>query len=233
MRDFGIIPRHIAIIMDGNGRWAKKMGKDRLYGHKYGIETVRKVIKAAIELGVEYLTLYAFSTENWGRDPEEVAGLMRLMSEALINETHELSQNGVKMRFIGDVEGLPEDVQSNIKAAEAINVPDQQLSLVIAINYSSRWEITDMVKRIVRDGYSTEEIDEGLISSKLQTKDMPDPELLIRTSGEQRLSNFLLWQLSYTELYFTSVHWPEFDKEEFLKAIEEYNRRERRFGLTK
>lgn len=231
--NFKNIPRHIAVIMDGNGRWAKNEGKERLYGHKNGVNSVREMVKAAVDMGVEYLTIYAFSTENWGRPTDEVDGLMQLISYTILNEIEPLRQNGVKFHFIGNRQELPEELRLSIKKAEDTTVENIKLNLVIALNYSSRWEITDAVTRIARQDIAPDAITELTISQNLQTSFMPDPDLLIRTSGEQRLSNFMLWQLSYSELYFTDVLWPEFGRDEFHKAIQSYNNRDRRFGLTK
>lgn len=231
--NFQNIPKHIAVIMDGNGRWAKNEGKERIYGHRNGVNAVREMVKAATDIGVQYLTVYAFSTENWGRPSEEVDGLMQLISQTILNEITPLSQNGVKLMFIGDIEHLPIEVQKSIDMAGEVVVPQIKLNLVIALNYSSRVEIVNAVKKIAAQGTPATCITEQMIAQNLQTSFMPDPDLLIRTSGEQRLSNFMLWQLSYSELYFTPVLWPEFGKDEFLKAIEQYNERDRRFGLTK
>lgn len=231
--NFQNIPKHIAVIMDGNGRWAKNEGKERIYGHRNGVNAVREMVKAATDIGVQYLTVYAFSTENWGRPSEEVDGLMQLISQTILNEITPLSQNGVKLMFIGDIEHLPIEVQKSIAMAGEVVVPQIKLNLVIALNYSSRVEIVNAVKKIAAQGTPATCITEQMIAQNLQTSFMPDPDLLIRTSGEQRLSNFMLWQLSYSELYFTPVLWPEFGKDEFLKAIAQYNERDRRFGLTK
>lgn len=231
--NFQNIPKHIAVIMDGNGRWAKNEGKERIYGHRNGVNAVREMVKAATDIGVQYLTVYAFSTENWGRPSEEVDGLMQLISQTILNEITPLSQNGVKLMFIGDIEHLPIEVQKSIAMAGDVVVPQIKLNLVIALNYSSRVEIVNAVKKIAAQGTPATYITEQMIAQNLQTSFMPDPDLLIRTSGEQRLSNFMLWQLSYSELYFTPVLWPEFGKDEFLKAIAQYNERDRRFGLTK
>lgn len=231
--NFQNIPKHIAVIMDGNGRWAKNEGKERIYGHRNGVNAVREMVKAATDIGVQYLTVYAFSTENWGRPSEEVDGLMQLISQTILNEITPLSQNGVKLMFIGDIEHLPIEVQKSIAMAGDVVVPQIKLNLVIALNYSSRVEIVNAVKKIAAQGTPATCITEQMIAQNLQTSFMPDPDLLIRTSGEQRLSNFMLWQLSYSELYFTPVLWPEFGKDEFLKAIAQYNERDRRFGLTK
>lgn len=230
---FKNIPNHVAIIMDGNGRWAQNEGKERLYGHRSGVNSVREVVKAAAEIGVKYLTIYAFSAENWGRPVEEVDGLMRLMSQTLLHEIAPLQESGVKLHFIGDLDGLPQELQENIEKAKQTQVEELRLNLVVAINYSARWEMTQAVKQIISNQIPQQKITEQTISDNLQSSFLPDPELLIRTSGEYRLSNFMLWQLSYSELYFTSVLWPEFGREHFLEAIQHYNLRDRRFGLTK
>ena len=199
------IPRHVAIIMDGNGRWAEERGQGRVYGHINGVESMRKAIRAAVRRGVKFLTVYAFSTENWGRPKEEVQALMELLCTSLSNETAELKSQGVRMRFIGDVEALAEDVRAAIARSEKETHRNEKLTLVVAVNYSSRWEITRMAQKIavqVRDeGLQIHEITDRTVADNLVTAGIPDPDLLIRTSGEQRLSNFLLWQLSYSELY--------------------------------
>ena len=227
------IPRHVAIIMDGNGRWAEERGQGRVYGHINGVESMRKAIRAAVRRGVKFLTVYAFSTENWGRPKEEVQALMELLCKS--NETAELKSQGVRMRFIGDVEALAEDVRAAIARSEKETHRNEKLTLVVAVNYSSRWEITRMAQKIavqVRDeGLQIHEITDRTVADNLVTAGIPDPDLLIRTSGEQRLSNFLLWQLSYSELYFTETYWPDFDESEFDKAIAEYQKRERRYGI--
>lgn len=229
------IPRHVAVIMDGNGRWAQKRGEDRVFGHISGVESMRKVIRAAVECGVEYLTVYAFSTENWGRPEQEVTALMELLCKTIANETEELKQNGVRMRFIGDIQALSKDVRTAIAKSEKETFQNRKLTLIIAVNYSSRWEITQMVRKVavqVRDeGLQVHDITAETIAANLATAGIPDPDLLIRTSGELRLSNFLLWQLSYSELYFTDVYWPDFDEEAFYQAIREYQHRDRRYGL--
>ena len=229
------IPRHVAIIMDGNGRWAEERGQGRVYGHINGVESMRKAIRAAVRRGVKFLTVYAFSTENWGRPKEEVQALMELLCTSLSNETAELKSQGVRMRFIGDVEALAEDVRAAIARSEKETHRNEKLTLVVAVNYSSRWEITRMAQKIavqVRDeGVQIHEITDRTVADNLVTAGIPDPDLLIRTSGEQRLSNFLLWQLSYSELYFTETYWPDFDESEFDKAIAEYQKRERRYGI--
>ena len=228
--DTSRIPNHIAIIMDGNGRWAKQKGYDRIYGHSNGVESVRESIKTAGEFNVKYLTLYAFSTENWNRPKEEIEALMDLLVTTIISEIEELKENDVRLRTIGNVELLPENCRKALKDAEERTASNKGLTLILALSYSSRWEITNAVKEIVKNGYVHNEITEELVSSYLNTAGIPEPELLIRTSGEQRISNFLLWQIAYTELYFTEVHWPDFKRDEFLKAILEYQNRERRFG---
>ena len=229
------IPRHVAIIMDGNGRWAEERGQGRVYGHINGVESMRKAIRAAVRRGVKFLTVYAFSTENWGRPKEEVQALMELLCTSLSNETAELKSQGVRMRFIGDVEALVEDVRAAIARSEKETHRNEKLTLVVAVNYSSRWEITRMAQKIavqVRDeGLQIHEITDRTVADNLVTAGIPDPDLLIRTSGEQRLSDFLLWQLSYSELYFTETYWPDFDESEFDKAIAEYQKRERRYGI--
>ncbi len=224
------IPNHVAIIMDGNGRWAKQKGYDRIYGHSNGVEAVRESIKTARELGVKYLTLYAFSTENWNRPPEEVAALMDLLVTTILGEIQELHENKVSLKTIGNTQLLPEKCQSALKEAEQKTDSNDGLTLVLALSYSARWEITNAIKDIIKKGYSEDQITEELVSSYLNTSGIPEPELLIRTSGEQRISNFLLWQIAYSEFYFTPVHWPDFNRAEFLKAISEYQNRERRFG---
>ena len=230
------VPRHVAVIMDGNGRWAKGRGEERLFGHRHGVDAVREVVKTAAESGVGYLTIYAFSTENWGRPTDEVDGIMELIAGAILSELDTLTGAGIRMNFIGDLASLPESLRASIRTAQAVRIPDRQLrmTLNVALNYSARWEITEAMRQIgtlVQQGdLSPDEITPSLISDHLATRGIPDPELLIRTSGEQRLSNFLLWQLSYTELYFTDTLWPEFGRDQMLAALREYGRRERRFG---
>lgn len=230
LKDTSRIPNHIAIIMDGNGRWAKQKGYDRIYGHSNGVESVRESIKAAREFNVKYLTLYAFSTENWNRPKEEVNALMDLLVTTIISEIEELEENDVRLKTIGNLTLLPENCRKTLKDAEDCTSSNKGLTLILALSYSSRWEITSAVQEIVKKGYAHNEITEELVSSYLNTAGIPEPELLIRTSGEQRISNFLLWQIAYTEFYFTEVHWPDFKRDEFIKAILEYQNRERRFG---
>lgn len=228
------IPKHIALIMDGNGRWAKERGQNRLEGHATGVDSVREILKAGQEIGVSYLTLYAFSTENWNRPKEEVEGLMDLLVQSITNELEELNENGVRLLAIGDIDGLPEKCALSLKNAMNETANNKNISLILALNYSSKWEINHAIKRISADVQTNklkiEQISDELISSYLATKDIPDPELLIRTSGEHRISNFLLWQIAYTEFYFTDVHWPDFRREQFIEAILDYQGRERRFG---
>ena len=229
------IPRHVAVIMDGNGRWAQERGEDRVVGHINGVESMRKTIRAAVECGVEYLTVYAFSTENWGRPEREVTALMELLCTTIANETDELKQNGVRMRFIGDIQALSKEVRTAISKSEKETFQNRKLTLIIAVNYSSRWEITQMVRKVavqVRDeGLQVHDITADTVAANLATAGIPDPDLLIRTSGELRLSNFLLWQLSYSELYFTDIYWPDFYEEAFYEAVREYQHRDRRYGL--
>lgn len=230
------LPRHIAIIMDGNGRWAKERGKDRVYGHHEGVLSVREIVNASAEIGIEYLTLYAFSTENWNRPKEEVAALMELLVNTIRKEAEELKKNGVRLFVIGDFESLPAICQKELKEAMDMTAHNTRLNLVLALSYSSRWEITAAARRLSTDVASGKidpsDIDENLFSTYLTTAAFPDPELMIRTSGEHRISNYLLWQLAYAELYFTPVHWPAFRKPHLMEAIYNYQQRERRFGLT-
>ena len=230
------IPRHIAIIMDGNGRWAKKQGLARMFGHRQGVETVHRITEAAAELGVQYLTLYAFSTENWNRPKEEVDALMVLLVETIAKETPTLMKNNIRLQTIGDLSRLPQTTYD--KFMECIQQTSQNtgLTLIIALSYSARWEIIQAAQHMaqaVQEGtLLPEDINEETISNYLTTAQVPDPDLLIRTSGELRISNFLLWQLAYSELYFTNCLWPDFTNEEFYQAIVDYQHRERRFGKT-
>lgn len=230
------LPSHIAIIMDGNGRWAKQRGMDRIFGHRQGVNAVREIIEAAAELEIKYLTLYAFSTENWGRPDDEVSALMGIMVQSLNDETDTLIKNNIKLTAIGDVERLADDVRNRFLETIRLTSGAVGLNLIIAMSYSSRWEITEAAKKLSSDicsGLRTiESITPDDFEKYLTTAGIPDPELMIRTSGELRISNFLLWQLAYTELYFTEILWPDFSKEEFYKAIIEFQKRERRFGKT-
>jgi undecaprenyl diphosphate synthase len=229
-------PKHIAIIMDGNGRWAKQQGHERLYGHSIGVESVRAALSAAKQIGVKYLTIYAFSTENWNRPQYEIDGLMNLLVYTIANEVDELNANGVCLTSIGDTDGLPADCRAELqKAIDATN-HNNDIQLIIALNYSSRWEIRNAIKtiseKVKSNEINSEEITDELINAHLNTADIPDPELLIRTSGEHRLSNFLLWQSAYTEFHFTPVLWPDFKEEDLYKAVLDYQSRERRFGMV-
>lgn len=230
------IPRHVAIIMDGNGRWAKRQGMARMFGHRQGVETVHRITEAAAELGISYMTLYAFSTENWNRPKEEVDALMALLVDTIAKETPTLMKNNIRLQTIGDLGRLPQATHDNFVACIEETSKNTGLTLVIALSYSSRWELiraTQMVASAVKEGKMlVEDINEEVIGGYLTTSDMPDPDLLIRTSGELRISNFLLWQLAYSELYFTDCLWPEFTPEEFYRAIVDYQHRERRFGKT-
>jgi undecaprenyl diphosphate synthase len=230
------LPKHVAVIMDGNGRWAKQQGQERIFGHQHAVESVRQVTEACVELGVEYLTLYAFSTENWSRPQKEVQALMLLMLHAIENETSTLMKNNVRFEVIGNFAQLNPEIISAINNLREKTKNNTRTTMIIALSYSSRWEITNAVKQIatqVKQGsLLLEDINEKTVSSNLCTKDFPDIDLLIRTSGEERLSNFLLWQLSYSELYFTPILWPDFRKENFYEAIVNYQERERRFGKT-
>ncbi len=226
--------KHIAIIMDGNGRWAKKRGMPRTFGHKKGAENVVKITRAMKDSGIEYLTLYAFSTENWQRSEDEVKALMDLLREYLDKEFKEIMENNVRIVFIGEREMLSKDIQEKIAYIEKESEKNSDLTLCIALSYGSRQEIIHAVKKICEDvknnNLEIKDISVNTVSNKLYTANIPDPDILIRTSGEQRISNFLLWQLAYTELFFTNTHWPEFDKEELMKIIEHFNNRERRYG---
>lgn len=230
------LPKHIAIIMDGNGRWAKKQGNARIFGHKNAIKAVRDVCEGCAELGVGYLTLYAFSTENWNRPKMEVMALMDLLVSTINTETETLIKNNIRLNAIGRLADLPEKVGTNLREAIEKTKNNTGMTLTLALSYSSKVEITEAVRRIAADveagKLKPENIDNSLIDSFLYTYDMPDPDLLIRTSGELRISNFMLWQLAYAELYFTPTFWPDFDKEELYKAIADYQQRERRFGMT-
>ena len=233
--DTARIPRHVAIIMDGNGRWAKKNGNIRLVGHKFGVSSVRKVTEAAGAIGVDYLTLYAFSTENWNRPKSEVDGLMSLLGSTIEKELGDLMKNNVRLRVIGD-EGLPETIAMKLRRGVEKTSGNTGLTLVLALSYSGRWEIVNAVRQIAeevsRGAIAVSDITSETVSAHMATSFMPDPELLIRTSGEMRVSNFLLWQIAYTEMYITDTLWPDFDAEEFYKAIVNYQHRERRFGKT-
>lgn len=230
------LPVHVAIIMDGNGRWAKQRNLDRSKGHVEGVNTVRRITEAASELGVKYLTLYTFSTENWNRPKEEVDALMNLIVVAIERETPDLIKNNVRLTMIGDIDRMPEFASTRLRKCMDDTSHCTGLTLVLALSYSSRWEIIEACKSIaaqVKEGkLDVEDIDGDVISSNLSTRDIPDPDLLIRTAGDLRISNYLLWQIAYSELYFTPVFWPDFSKEEFYEAVLEFQARERRFGKT-
>ena len=234
--DISKAPKHIAIIMDGNGRWAKKQGHERLYGHNFGVESVRETLKAAKQLKVQYLTMYAFSTENWNRPKDEVDGLMDLLVRSIAAEVGELTENGVRLMTIGDTEGLPEACRNELMEAIQQTKDNTEITLVLALNYSSRWEITNALQKIVKSVKASELTEEEITIEKIEefltTRGIPDPELLIRTSGEHRISNFLLWQIAYTEFHFTEVLWPDFREEDLFKAVLDYQSRERRFGMV-
>jgi undecaprenyl diphosphate synthase len=235
--DLQNIPQHVAFIMDGNGRWAKKQNQHRLFGHAAGVESVKEVIKTAREVGISFLTMYAFSTENWSRPSEEVEGLMNLLVEAITNEVDEMHQNGVRLLTIGNIKGLPGNCYDSLVAAMERTKNNKNLTLVLALNYSARQEILEASKKLaalIQSGLkSLDQIQEQDFAQLLQTKDIPDPELLIRTSGEYRISNFLLYQLAYAELYFTQTRWPDFRKENLYEAIIDFQKRDRRFGKVK
>ena len=230
------LPKHIAIIMDGNGRWAKKQSKLRIFGHHRGVKAVRDTVEGAVELGVKYLTLYAFSTENWSRPQKEVNDLMELLVNTIVKETETLEKNKIRLQAIGKLNSLPKNCLQKLQQSINTTKDNDQMTLVLALSYSAKWEIIEATKKIAKDvrdnNLSIEKIDEHLFSSSLSTHNIPDPELLIRTSGEYRISNFLLWQLAYSELYFTDVLWPDFRKENLKLAIIDYQKRERRFGKT-
>ena len=227
------LPRHIAITMDGNGRWAKQKGKSRIFGHKNGIKAVRETIETAIEIGIEYLTLYAFSEENWKRPKKEIQALMTLLVASINNETTRLMKHGIKLITIGETEKLPRATQKQLEKTIIKTKENRNLTLTLALSYSGKWDILNAVKKIIVEKKNPDKISEDIFKQYLATKNVPEPELLIRTSGEFRISNFLLWQIAYTELYFSKILWPDFSRKDFLEAIIEYQNRERRFGKTK
>lgn len=226
------VPYHLAIIMDGNGRWAQSRGKPRLFGHRAGTENLRRILRACKDFGVKVLTVYAFSTENWRRPAEEVNGLMTILDQYIVREMKNLHAEGVQIRHVGRLEGVASQLQKKIKQAIELTRHNTTLILNVAFNYGGRQEILDAVRAIIADGIAPEDVDEALFSRYLYTGDLPDPDMIIRTGGEARISNFLLWQCSYAELYSTPVYWPDFDEKELRQALEHYARRERRFGLT-
>ncbi|MEX0944662.1 MAG: isoprenyl transferase [Balneolaceae bacterium] len=233
----GAIPEHIAIIMDGNGRWAQKKGNIRLHGHKAGVESVRDVTESCAQLGVKYLTLYAFSTENWNRPSAEVNGLMKLLVQALRDEADRLNENDIKLVTIGQIERLPEKCQRQLVEVKELTQDNSRMQLCLALSYSGRWDITEAVKHIALDvqngKVNPDEINDQLISSYLSTASIPDPDLIIRTSGEYRISNFLLWQLAYSELYITETYWPDFRRDELYDGIRSFQKRDRRYGKVR
>lgn len=230
------IPQHIAVIMDGNGRWAQKAGKERVFGHQSGVDAVRDTVEGCRELGVKFLTLYAFSTENWNRPIEEVNALMELLVQSIVNETDSLQKNDISLNFIGDIDRLPENCKNTLSLVIDKTSNNKSMTLTLALSYSGRWDIVNALKNIVgkisEGSITSDTINEKLIQSYLSTANMPDPELMIRTSGEFRISNFLLWQIAYSEIHITDTLWPEFRKEHLYAAILDYQNRERRFGKT-
>ena len=225
------VPRHIGIIMDGNGRWARARGLPRAAGHRAGTENLRRVLRAAVEFGVEILTIYAFSTENWGRPEGEVIALMSILERVIDRELQELHEEGVKLRHLGRLDRLPSGLRQKVLDAIELTKNNQQLTLNVAFDYGGRAELVSAIRRIVTDGMPAEQVDESLVSRYLYTAGLPDPDLIIRTSGEMRISNFLIWQGAYAEFYVPAVLWPDFDKDELYTALVSYNQRERRFGL--
>lgn len=234
--DLTRLPQHVAVIMDGNGRWAKEHGRPRVYGHRHGVQSVRETTEAAAEIGIQWLTLYAFSTENWNRPQLEISALMSLLVDTLRTEIETLNKNNIRLRAIGDLEKLPKRTYKTLLEGIENTSQNTRMTLTLALNYSARWEITQACQKIAEEvqkkGLSPAAITEEYFASKLTTAQMPDPELLIRTSGECRISNYLLWQIAYAELYFSPVYWPDFRKEHFYEALVNYQQRERRFGMT-
>ena len=232
--DLSRLPQHVAVIMDGNGRWAKEHGKPRVWGHRNGVKSVREVTEAAAEIGIPYLTLYAFSTENWNRPKPEVNALMDILVSTIREELATMNKNNIRLGAIGDMDKLPPRTKKALLEGIENTKNNNRMTLTLALNYSARWEITEAMRKVAEKASSgdlrPEEIDEFKVSTFLTTANMPDPELLIRTSGEHRISNFLLWQIAYTELYFSDVYWPDFEREEFFSAILDFQQRERRFG---
>jgi len=228
------IPNHVCVIMDGNGRWAKILGKERTFGHQKGIEAVKKILEESLKLGIKYLTLFAFSKENWDRPTYEVKMIMKLLSKSILKYKNNLIENGVKLNAIGELNDLPLESKNAIKQVQQMTNKNQKITLTIALSYSSRWEITNSIKKIINDykkkKFNIENINEKTVNNYLCTNNLPYPDLLIRTGGEKRISNFLLWQLAYSELYFCDTNWPDFEKKDFHDAILEYQKRERRFG---
>lgn len=226
------VPQHVAIIMDGNGRWAMKQKHERIFGHRNAMTAVRQAVEAAVQLGVKYLTLYTFSTENWNRPQAEIDGLMELLVKAVHEETKTLMDNNVRLSMIGDLQRIPERSRTTLQQCMDQTAGNTAMTLVLALSYSSRWEVAEALKRICRERLAPESITEETLRRYLATADYPDPDLLIRTGGELRISNFLLWQMAYTELYFSDQLWPDFRHEDFYAAVADYQRRQRRFGKT-
>jgi len=230
------IPKHIAIIMDGNGRWAKNKGHLRIFGHKHGVRTVRNVVETASELGVKYLTLYAFSTENWNRPKLEVNALMELLAESIKRETASMMENGIRLEIIGNIDELPRNCNKQLLETVEATKDNKRMTLILALSYSGRWDIIEAVRKIAAEvkkgNIEPDKIDENVLNAALNTAKFPNPDLLIRTSGEQRISNFLLWEIAYSEIHFTPVLWPDFTTDDFYNAILDYQSRERRFGKT-
>jgi undecaprenyl diphosphate synthase len=224
------VPQHVAFIMDGNGRWARRRGRPRLFGHRAGTQNIRRVLEACARAGISYVTIYAFSTENWQRSADEVVGLFRILDQAIARETPELHKNGVQIRHLGSLDGIPPRLARRIAEAIELTQHNQRLVLNVAFNYGGRAEVVDAVRRIVAKGLPAAAIDETLIAQHLYTAESPDPDLIVRTAGEMRLSNFLIWQAAYAEYYCTPVYWPDFDETELQRAIDAYAGRERRFG---
>ena len=226
------VPQHIAIIMDGNGRWARSRGLPRLAGHRAGTENLRRIIEACVEFGVKYLTIYAFSTENWGRPAEEVDGLMGIFDEVFNRELAELHRQGARLRHIGQLDGVRKSLREKVIKGIELTKNNSRLVLCVAFNYGGRDEIVQAIQAMLKDGVKSEEVTEALVSRYLFTADLPDPDLVIRTSGERRMSNFLIWQTAYAEWVFPEAYWPDFGREQLLEAIQEFSRRERRYGLV-
>lgn len=224
------IPQHVAVIMDGNGRWAERQKQRRIFGHQHALTAVRETVESGVEIGVKYMTLYTFSTENWQRPKEEVEGLMNLLVKAIHDETKTMMDNGVRLTAIGDLDRLPEMAKKRLSECVAKTEKNERMTLILALSYSSRWEIREAIKKIVASGVKPEEIGDETIRENLTTKGMPDPDLLIRTGGELRVSNFMLWQMAYTEFVFSDKLWPDFRREDFYAAVEEFQQRKRRYG---
>ena len=227
------LPKHIAITMDGNGRWAKEKGKNRIFGHNQGIEAVRDTVEGAVEYGIKFLTLFAFSTENWNRPKHEVNALMKLLISSIHNETKTLLKNNIKLQTIGDTKQLPQQCQNELEECIKLTKENSSMTLTLALSYSGKWEIINAINNLIKTERENQNISESDFEQYLSTNNVPDPELLIRTSGEKRISNFMLWQIAYSELYFTEKKWPDFRREDLKKAIINYQQRERRFGKTK